>query len=252
MGKAEPESTVNPVEGLKGLIPVVKVYDLNTEKSLLVKEQKGKSGIYLITNKSNGKQYVGSAVNLGQRFGKNYFSFAYLNRAGTSIINAALLKYGYSNFWVTIIEYVEPTRVVLYSRETFWIAFFKPVYNILQYGSSPLGFKHSTATKELISLSRKGELNSQFGVQRFGLENPFFGINHTEETKNKMAAAKGTRIYVYRIDALGNLIFVDCFVSANKAAIFIGYSRPVVIKYARSGELLKVRETWYKLSLVEL
>ena len=251
MGDAELESVLS-TEGSKGLIPVVKVYDLNTEKSLLVKEQKGKSGIYLITNKSNGKQYVGSAVNLGQRFNKNYFSSAYLKRAGTSTINAALLKYDYSNFWVTIIEYVEPTRVILYSRETFWISFFKPVYNILQFGSSPLGFRHSTATKELISLTHKGELNSQFGVQRFGPENPFFGKNHTEETKNRIAAAKGTIIFIYRIDEQGSLTFVDCFVSANKAAIFIGCSRPVVIKYARTGELLRVRDTVYKLSLVKL
>lgn len=65
---------------LAKLISIVKVYDLATDKTLLVKEQSGKSGIYMFTNKINGKQYVGSAVNFGSRFSRNYYSNTYLCR----------------------------------------------------------------------------------------------------------------------------------------------------------------------------
>jgi hypothetical protein len=48
----------------------------------------------------NGKIYIGSAVNLGQRFSK-YFLSSFMKKQlskGNSAIYRALLKYEYSNF----------------------------------------------------------------------------------------------------------------------------------------------------------
>jgi group I intron endonuclease len=47
----------------------------------------------------------------------------------TSIIARALIKYGYSNFQLDILEYCEPTNCI--EREQYYIDLLKPEYNIL-------------------------------------------------------------------------------------------------------------------------
>ena len=61
----------------------------------------------------NGKQYIGSAVDLSNRL-SNYYSTAYMEDAlkrSNSHIYRALLKNGYSNFELTILEYCEPEKL---------------------------------------------------------------------------------------------------------------------------------------------
>jgi hypothetical protein len=71
------------------------IYDL---KSLILKENKNKSGIYKFINKLNGKFYIGSSVNLNRRF-SNYFSINYISKIKTHLsISRAMVKYGYKNF----------------------------------------------------------------------------------------------------------------------------------------------------------
>jgi len=53
----------------------------------------------------------------------------------------ALLKYGYSNFSLGIIEYCEPEKCL--EREDFYLSSLKHEYNILEKAGSPLGRKHS-------------------------------------------------------------------------------------------------------------
>jgi hypothetical protein len=54
---------------------------------------KGKTGIYCFWNKSNGKLYVGSGVELSRRVNL-YFQNSWLNRHSNMIIVNAILKYG--------------------------------------------------------------------------------------------------------------------------------------------------------------
>jgi len=61
------------------IIPVRKYLDTVTQKAEILKENEGKSGIYLFTNKVNGKNYVGSATNLRKRL-MEYFNPKYLDR----------------------------------------------------------------------------------------------------------------------------------------------------------------------------
>lgn len=64
------------------------------EKAQILKENKGKSGIYLWTNKINSKRYVGSALDLRKRL-LNYFNSSYLlDRKDIMIIYKALLARG--------------------------------------------------------------------------------------------------------------------------------------------------------------
>lgn len=74
-----------------------------------------KGYIYLITNKINGKQYVGqTSRDIWTRFEEH----CYDNRS-TSAIHAAIVKYGVSNFTLELIEEVDLSQ--LDEREIFWI-----------------------------------------------------------------------------------------------------------------------------------
>lgn len=93
----------------------------------------------------NGNTYVGSSVNLGRRF-RSYFDFNYIADTKRNMpIHKALLKYGYSNFTLEILEYCDSKSAVI-SREQYYIDVLKPEYNILKVAGSTLGFKHSEAT----------------------------------------------------------------------------------------------------------
>lgn len=126
------------------IVPVLKYDDANISKKQAVKNNMGKSGVYRWINKVNGNTYVGSSVNLGIRF-KNYYSFNYITDPKRNmLINKALIKYGYSNFTLEVLEYCDISNSI--SREQYYINLLKPVYNILQVAGSSLGFTHSKET----------------------------------------------------------------------------------------------------------
>lgn len=60
------------------------------------------------------------------------------------LIHKALIKYGYSNFTLEVLEYCDPNNAIL--REQYYLDLLKPVYNILTKAGSSLGFKHSEVT----------------------------------------------------------------------------------------------------------
>jgi group I intron endonuclease len=89
---------------------------------------------------------VGSAVNLTKRLG-NYLSPGFLNKEllrNKSRISNSLLKYGYSNFSLNILEYCESDMLII--REQYYIDHLNPEYNILKIAGSRLGCKHSPET----------------------------------------------------------------------------------------------------------
>ena len=124
------------------VVPEVKYANADIEKAQIIKENKGKSGIYRWTNLTNGKSYIGSSTDLGIRF-RFYYNINFLSR-NNMWINKALIKYGYSNFRLEILKYCEPSEAI--SREQYFLDLLKPDYNILQKAGSMFGFKHSEET----------------------------------------------------------------------------------------------------------
>ncbi len=111
------------------IIPVITYVNTHTNKSIIYKENINKSGVYRWVNKINGKSYVGSSISLSNTF-SIYYSLSSLKSKvkGSTIIHRALLKYGYSNFSIDILEYCELS--VLIKREHYYIDLLKPEYNI--------------------------------------------------------------------------------------------------------------------------
>jgi group I intron endonuclease len=100
---------------------------MQADKARIYKENNNKAGIYLITNKINGKQYLGSSKNLKARFA-HYFSDKAIHLDNMPICKA-LLKYGRSSFILEIVEYCDPE--VRFERETYYLKLLLPVYNII-------------------------------------------------------------------------------------------------------------------------
>jgi hypothetical protein len=106
---------------LLAIIIPIKIYsNVEENKGKILKENKNKSGVYMFTNLINGKQYIGSSINLAERF-SFYYSTTYMEDAlkkGISHIYRALLKNDYSNFSLTILEYCSPEQCI--EREDFY------------------------------------------------------------------------------------------------------------------------------------
>lgn len=102
--------------------PIIVYNNADLDKDKIIKDNKGKSGIYRWVNLTNGNSYVGSAVNLTKRF-RLYFNYNSLTR-DNMLVNKALIKYGYSNFKLEILEYCEISNTV--NREQYYLDLIKP------------------------------------------------------------------------------------------------------------------------------
>ncbi len=100
--------------------PIVKYSDPSKNKHQISQDNQGKVGVYRWINNLNGSSYVGSSKNLSLRL-QNYLNPNFLDRVikkDRSKIYRALVKYGYSNFSLEILEYCEPSYVVCFFNGT--------------------------------------------------------------------------------------------------------------------------------------
>ncbi|KAM4054285.1 GIY-YIG endonuclease (mitochondrion) [Hirsutella rhossiliensis] len=134
-----------------GITPAITYKNCDQNKIQILNDNRNKGGIYCWINNINNKIYVGSSINLTNRFYK-YYSIKHLTLRKTPIHNA-LLKYGYSNFTL-ILEYITDKEQVI-KREQYYLDFLKPQYNILAKANSFLGYKH---TEETLKFFREGRI----------------------------------------------------------------------------------------------
>ena len=112
-------------------------------------------------------------------------------RQGKSAINKALLKYGYANFQLDIIEYVSKEKAI--EIEQYYMDLLNPQYNLLKVAGSWLGYKHSEETKLKMSESRRGKImTDETKLKKEGKKTPctenktFLGRTHNEQSRRKM------------------------------------------------------------------
>ena len=256
--------------------PPVKVYDdIYSMNNTILNENIDKSGVYMLKNKLTGDFYIGQSKNIKNRF-KNYFNVSYLKSKQGFIISRALLKYGYSNFSLTILEYCNSSDLLV--REQYYLDKLKPKYNILKIAGISQGFKHSEETKTKISKALKGiyvgdnsalfgrlhkeETKKLMSLKKAGKNNPLYGKIHSEETKDLMrqkalgrkqseetklimSEKRGNPVNIYEKCSSEGFKLIGNFVSARRAAKFLDMSGSTVIKYMNSGAIYKNR---YKFS----
>jgi len=122
--------------------PVKSYSNADVDKVQIVIDNRDKAGVYRWVNTINNNSYIGSSISLSDRL-LDYYQMGQLLRAKRPI-DFALLKYGYSNFRLEILEYCEKKETL--SREQYYFDLLKPEYNILKVAGSTLGFKHSVET----------------------------------------------------------------------------------------------------------
>ena len=142
------------------IVPVVTYLNSDTDKLLILKENKGKTGIYKWTNLKNNNCYIGSSTNLSVRISRYYNLNILIKYGQNSLINKALLKYGYSYFKLEILEYCDSKDLI--KREQYYIDLLNPEYNILKIAGSRLGSIHTIETRTKMSSAMEGQKKSNF------------------------------------------------------------------------------------------
>lgn len=190
-------------------VPAIIYNNADIDKSIILSDNKDKSGIYLWTHKESGKTYVGSAVNLSKRL-KNYFLESYLSQNKSMHIYNALLHHTHSAYSLTILEYIDisnlskdEARKLILEREQHYIDLLNPIYNILKKAGSSLGYKHTQESLAKLSLANLGEAHPFYGKFHSeetiaflseinkGENHPSFGKSASAETVTKQSIAKG-------------------------------------------------------------
>ena len=107
-----------------------------------------------------------------------------------------------------------------------------------------------------MSLQGSGEKNSMFGkthsekskeiIKQKALVGPEGLRKHSEETKLKMSAKRGNPVNVYEKCSSEGFKLIGSFVSARRAANFLGMSHSTINRYVNSGAIFKDR---YKFSI---
>ncbi len=110
-----------------------------------------KCGIYIITNVDNGKRYIGSSKNLGNRLHDHVYHLD-KNKHPNNYLQNAWNKYGKDKFEYGILEYCEEN--IRLDRELFYVNTLKPEYNINGVDLNAI-IEHSTESKLKISESIK-------------------------------------------------------------------------------------------------
>jgi group I intron endonuclease len=132
-------------------------------------------------------------------------------------IERALLKYGYSNFSLEILEYCEIEELL--EREDYYLTNFKPEYNLVTKAGSTLGYKH---TPESIEKMRNFILS--------------------EEVKERKALATKNATEKIRISVIVKNIKTNEeseYISLKEAGQSIGVSRAAVSQALINNRIIK-------------
>lgn len=118
------------------------------------------SGVYCIINLVNGNMYVGSGIlgNIGKRFHKHLYA-----GIGSSLVWAAVKKYGLCNFAFVLLDTVPSTNTTednseLLALEDKYILMLSPKYNIAPKAGNTFGLLHKEETKQHMRAIYSSEL----------------------------------------------------------------------------------------------
>lgn len=155
--------------------------------------------IYKITNKINGKAYVGQTIcNIEKRFREHVHASLTKN---TYLYNA-MRKYGKDNFEIVEIDYAKSLDE-LNSKEIYWIDKLNTKipngYNIADGGNGVKGFHHSKETKQILREKSIGNSNAKgehdvstkgrnkMSLAHKGKPSAFKGKKHSLDAREKLS-----------------------------------------------------------------
>lgn len=209
----------------------------------IAKENRHKSGIYLIYNNINGKYYIGSAST--NRINSRFRSHCILKTGYNKKTRNAINKYGLENFTFFILEYYpgfvhkedfKKAHLNLLKLENNYLNLLKPEYNILTIAGSSLGFKHNKETIDKLKIVNKDKKHSEETKKLWSLLRK--GKKHSEKSKKLMSLKVKENYTLERKIKIG-LIHKDKIITENTKNIL---SKKMKIRYLESNLLQKIIE----------
>lgn len=141
--------------------------------------------IYKITNKENGKFYIGSTKTFNRRKNK-HLNLLFLGKHHSQYLQNAYNKYGKNAFEFSIIDNIEDPEDV-FSTENKYIEVLKPEYNMMKNVFSHIGMKRTKETCEKISKALTGKHISEETKEKLRQAN--LGKVYSIESRNKKSEA---------------------------------------------------------------
>lgn len=161
-------------------------------------------GIYKITNKINGKVYIGQSIDIERR----WETHRKRNSIDDSFLYRAIRKHGLENFKFEIIE--ECLQIELNDKEKFWIRHYnswgKAGYNLTQGGEHRAFVRlNHTILEEITNMLEKNEITQneiahKLGVNKDTVSLINHGRMHYRENINYPIRKKKKKINVFCID----------------------------------------------------
>ena len=181
-------------------------------------------GLYSITNKSNGKLYIGKSEDLAKRK-REHFSTLRNNTHCNKHLQRAFNKYGEDSFVFTILleadESVDLSNLEIETIADFDSTNIENGYNITRGGEGVGGYKHSYESRVKMSLSHGGTGE---------LDKPKEKYHFTDEHKENIS--KGKKVYTEeQLAEAVDLHKQGC--SARKIEKLIGIGRGTILRHLK-------------------
>jgi len=158
--------------------------------------------IYVLTNKINGKKYVGQTVRTFNDRLSQHLSIAKKEKP-KMVVSRAIKKYGIENFDIETHDIIncclDDTEKVMVKTLNSKIP---NGYNVIDGGKGNYGFHHTEEAKKKISMSLSGKNSYMYGKQlteevKQKISKARIGKHHTEKTKKKLT--KSLCKYTYEV-----------------------------------------------------
>ena len=152
---------------------------------------------YIITNKQNGKSYVGITT---RKIARRWYEHCYVGNSCGQLLNKAINKYGIDAFEIQVVASAKTISDLKELEKQLIVQYQTKVpngYNLTDGGDGLTGYRHTEEDKKRNGDLKRGTVHSDETKQKMkdahtGKNNHFYGKSHSEETKQRISSTKQT------------------------------------------------------------
>jgi len=150
---------------------------------------------YIITNKQNGKSYVGITT---RKIARRWYEHCYVGNSCGQLLNKAINKYGIDAFEIQVVASAKTISDLKELEKQLIVQYQTKVpngYNLTDGGDGLTGYRHTEEQKKRNGDAKRGTIHSDKTKQKMkdahlGENNHFYGKSHSKETKQRISATK--------------------------------------------------------------